>query len=194
VPNTAQIAIKLKLLLNNTITNKMLTYTSETSILTKKDRKQLNTFESKVYRRFLGPVYDDEKENWRILTDKEIHAIVKKPTIAETVRLHRLCWFRDGQRMEGNKIPKRVLYMNLESTRPRGRPRNKCQNELTEDGKIVGGKGWQEKVCNREEWKKLLGKSKESSHSAHGNGMNEWYFSLIKCTIYHSSGMINVVF
>jgi hypothetical protein len=27
-------------------------------------------FERKVYRRILGPVYDNEKENWRILTNK----------------------------------------------------------------------------------------------------------------------------
>jgi hypothetical protein len=33
-------------------------------------------FERNVYRRILGLVYDNEKENWRILTDKEIHAIV----------------------------------------------------------------------------------------------------------------------
>jgi hypothetical protein len=25
-----------------------------------------NIFERKVYRRILGPVYDNEKENWRI--------------------------------------------------------------------------------------------------------------------------------
>jgi hypothetical protein len=31
-----------------------------------------------VYRRIVGPLYDNEKENWRILTDKEIYAIVKK--------------------------------------------------------------------------------------------------------------------
>jgi hypothetical protein len=30
-----------------------------------------------VYRRILGPVYDSEKENWRILTNKEIYASVK---------------------------------------------------------------------------------------------------------------------
>jgi hypothetical protein len=36
----------------------------------------MNIFETKVYRRILGPVYDNEKENWRILTDKEIYAIV----------------------------------------------------------------------------------------------------------------------
>jgi hypothetical protein len=46
--------------------------------------------------------------------------------------------------------------MNLESTRPRGRPRNRWQNEMRKNGRIVGGEEWQEKVYNREEWKKLL--------------------------------------
>jgi hypothetical protein len=40
--------------------------------------------------------------------------------------------------MEENRIPKRVLYMNLGTTRLRGRPRNRWQDEV------------------REEWKKLL--------------------------------------
>jgi hypothetical protein len=43
--------------------------------------------------------------------------------------------------------------MNLAKTRLRGR---------------VAGK-----IHNREKWKKLLRTAKESSHSAHGNGMNE---------------------
>jgi hypothetical protein len=64
-------------------------------------------------------VYDNEKENWRILTNKEMYAVVKQPTITETIRLHRLCWFGHVQRLEENTISKRVLYMNLESTRPR---------------------------------------------------------------------------
>jgi hypothetical protein len=38
-----------------------------------------------VYRRILGPVYDNKKENWRILTDKEIYERVKNPTIIETM-------------------------------------------------------------------------------------------------------------
>jgi len=37
-----------------------------------------------------------------------------------------------------------------------GRPSNKWQYEVREDGRIVGGEGWQEKVHNREEWKKFL--------------------------------------
>jgi hypothetical protein len=47
--------------------------------------------------------------------------------------------------MEGNRIPKTILYMNLE-TRPRGRPRNRWQDDVREDGRIVSGEEWLEKV------------------------------------------------
>ena len=69
--------------------------------------------------------------------------------------LNRLHWFGHVLRMEENGIPKRVVYMNL-GTRLRCRPRNRWQDEVREDGRIVGGEGWQEKVHNREEWKKIL--------------------------------------
>ena len=95
-------------------------------------------------RRILGPVNDNEKENWRTLTNKEIYASVKKPTLIETIRLNRLCWFGNVQRMEENRIPKfSKIYMNLGTTRLRGRPRNRWQDEVREDGRIVGGEGWQ---------------------------------------------------
>ena len=55
-----------KLILKNIIIDKTLTHASETWTLIKRDRKQLNIFERKVYRRILGPVYVNEKENWRI--------------------------------------------------------------------------------------------------------------------------------
>jgi hypothetical protein len=32
--------------------------------------------ERKVYRRILGPVYDNEKENWGILNNKDIYAVL----------------------------------------------------------------------------------------------------------------------
>jgi hypothetical protein len=48
------------------------------------------------------------------------------------------------------------MYMNLEITRLRGRPRNRWQDEAREDGRVVGGNGWKERVYNREEWKKYL--------------------------------------
>jgi len=70
--------------------------------------------------------------------------------------LNRLCWFGHVQRMGENRIPKRVLYMNLGTRRLRGSPRNRWQDGVREDGRIVGREGWQEKVHSIEEWKKLL--------------------------------------
>jgi hypothetical protein len=46
--------------------------------------------------------------------------------------------------------------MNLEATRLKGRQRNRWQDEMREDGRIVCGKVWKGWVYNREEWKKLL--------------------------------------
>ena len=94
-----------------------------------------------MYRRILGPVYDNEKENWRILTYKEMYAMVKNPTIIETIKLNRLRWFGQVQTMEENRITKRVFYVNFGTTRLRGRPRNRRQDEVKGDGRIVGGEG-----------------------------------------------------
>jgi hypothetical protein len=40
---------------------------------------------------------------------------------------------------------------NLETTRLRGRPRNRQQDKVREDARIVGGERWQEKLYNRKE-------------------------------------------
>jgi hypothetical protein len=59
---------------------------------------------------------------------------LKKPTIIETIRLYRLHWFEHVRRLEENRTPKTVLYMNLGTTRLSGRPRNRWQDEVREDG------------------------------------------------------------
>jgi len=66
--------------------------------------------------------------------------------------------------MDENRIPK--MNMNFRTKRLRGRPRNIWQDEVREDERIAGGKGWQEKVHNREEWKKLL-RTERNRHVLH---------------------------
>jgi len=63
----------------------------------------LNIFERKVCRRISGPVYDNEKENWRILTSKEIYAGVINLTMTERIRLNRyvgLDMYREWKKIE----------------------------------------------------------------------------------------------
>jgi hypothetical protein len=68
--------------------------------------------------------------------------------------------------MEEYRIHRKVLYMNLETTRLTERPRNRWQDEVREDGRLVGGKGWKERVCKREEWKTLL-RMARNHHTLH---------------------------
>jgi hypothetical protein len=60
--------------------------------------------------------------------------------------------------------------MNLETERLKSRPRNRWQDEVREDGRLVGGKGWKERVYKRG-MEEVPENGKESSHSAHANGM-----------------------
>jgi hypothetical protein len=74
--------------------------------------------------------------------------------------------------MEENRIPERVLCINFETTRLRSKPRNRWQDEVREDGRIVGGEEWQEKVYNRG-MEEATENGKELLHSAHADGKNE---------------------
>ena len=84
--------------------------------------------------------------------------------------------YREWKKIEFPK--KYYIYMNLEATRLRGRPRNRWQDEVREDGRIAGWEGWQEKVHNRGEWKKLLrmGRNRCILHTPM-EWMNEWQLS-----------------
>jgi len=86
----------------------------------------------------------------RNLTPASDKSGLKKLTLTETTRLNRLRWFGHVKSMEEYRIPNKVLYMNFEATRLRARPRNRWQDEVREDGKLVGGKGWKERVYNRQ--------------------------------------------
>jgi hypothetical protein len=60
--------------------------------------------------------------------------------------------------------------MNLETTGWWSRPRNRWKNEVRKDGRLVGGKGWKERVYNRR-MEEAPENGKESSCSAHAVGM-----------------------
>ena len=67
--------------------------------------------------------------------------------------------------------------MNLEK-RLIGRPRNRWQDEVRKDGRLVGLIGWRERVHNREERKKIL-RTTRNPHILHmpmNEGMNDVLF------------------
>jgi hypothetical protein len=102
-----------------------------------------------------------------------IYASVKKPTIIETIRLDRLRWFGHVQRMEDNRIPKKSIIYEFGN--------NKIESKAKKLMTRGGERGWK-----NSRWRRVAGKKymidrkeeapengKESSNSAHANGMNE---------------------
>ena len=73
--------------------------------------------------------------------------------------------------------------MNLETTRLRGRPRNRWQDELIKNGRLVWGTGWRKSVHNREEWKKIL-RTARNCHFLH-MPINEYETWLYTFREYH---------
>jgi hypothetical protein len=53
--------------------------------------------------------------------------------------------YREWKKIE---FPKEYLFLNMETTRMRGKLRSRWQDEMTEDARIVGGEGWKEKGHN----------------------------------------------
>ena len=71
----------------------------------------------------------------------------------------------------------------MEATKLRGRRRNRWQDEVREDGRLVGGKGWKERVYNKRGMEEAPENGKESLHSAHADGMNEYLKLYFRSTV-----------
>jgi len=115
---------------------------------------------------------------WYFNQDRNKYNLGHKNGGLRKITRHR---FRNDMVWTQTEFPKRVLYINLETTRFRGRPKNRWQDEVREDGRIAGGEGWQEKPYNREESKMLLRKAR-NCHILYmpmewmmNEWMNEWY-------------------
>jgi len=66
-------------------------------------------------------------------------------------------------RMEGKRIPKRVLEWKPTGRRNRGRPRKIWIEDIKEDIQIMGKRGWRKLCTERAEWKKITEKAKTNS-------------------------------
>jgi hypothetical protein len=87
--------------------------------------------ERKIIRRIYGPVRQGRE--WRIRNNEEIYNIVRKNYIVRFVKARRISWTSHVERMEGNRIPKRVMREKIYTRRKRGRPKVRWLDDIQED-------------------------------------------------------------
>jgi hypothetical protein len=114
----------------------------------------LRIFERKIVRRIYGPI--NEGESWRIRTNKEIEDILEGADIVKFIKSLRLRWCGHIERMNNERMPKKIMTTNMEGTRYRGRPRKRWIDEVEEDLKIMGIRYWHAVAKDRRQWRKIV--------------------------------------
>ena len=84
-------------------------------------RKALLIFERKIFRRIYGPKYEDGE--WKIRTNRELEELSKRENIVKWIKGQSISWLGHLERMEEDRMSKKIFTQELEGTRRRGRPR-----------------------------------------------------------------------
>ena len=151
------ISEKTKLRVYNTIIRPILAYGCETWSLTKEQEKRLEVFENKVLRSIVGPVYDQERQEWRRRHNWELRERTKQPHISQFVKGRRIQWAGHVARMEEERMPRRVFLGHVEGRRHPGRPRKDWRRCLEEDIQQEGlnPRDWMTVAQDRRDWNNL---------------------------------------
>ena len=67
-----------------------------------------------------------------------------------------ISWLGHPERMEEDRMPKKIFTQELEGTRRRGRPRKRWKEEVERDLQVLGVRRWRELVADRKKWKDIF--------------------------------------
>jgi len=87
----------------------------------------------------------------------------KGKNIAKWIKEQRISWLGHLERMEEDRMPKKIFTQELEETRRRGRPRKRWKEEVERDLQVLGVRRWRELVADRNKWKDTVRQAKAHS-------------------------------
>ena len=72
-------------------------------------------------------------------------------------------WLGHLERMEEDRMPRKIFTQEMERTRRRGRPRKGWKEEAEKDLQVLGVRRWRELVADRKKWKDIFRQDKANS-------------------------------
>jgi len=108
--------------------------------MTKKEEEALLIFEKKIFRRIYGPKYEDGE--WKSRTNHELEELSKGENIVKWIKGQRISWLGHLERMQENRMPKKIFTQELEGARQTGRPRKGWREEVERDLQVLGVRRW----------------------------------------------------
>jgi hypothetical protein len=118
-------------------------------------------FERKIFRRIYGPKYEDGE--WKIRANRELEELNKGENIVKWIKGQRISWLGHLERMEEDRMPKKIFTQELEGMRRRGRPRKRWREEVERDLQVLGVRRWRELVIDLDKWRGIVRQAKAHS-------------------------------
>ena len=87
----------------------------------------------------------------------------KGENIVKWIKVQRVSWLGHLERMEEDRMPKKIFTQELEGTRRRGRPRKELKEEIERDFQVLGVRRWRKLVADRKKWKDIVRQAKAYS-------------------------------
>ena len=75
----------------------------------------------------------------------------------------RISWLGHLERIEEDRMPKKIFTQKLEGTRRRGRPKKRWKEEVEKDLQMLGVRRWRELVADGKKWKDIFRQVKAHS-------------------------------
>jgi hypothetical protein len=80
----------------------------------------------------------------------------KRENIVKWIKGQRISWLDHLERMEKDRMPKKIFTQELEGTRQSARPRKEWKEEAERDLQVLGVTRWRELVTDRKKWKDIV--------------------------------------
>jgi hypothetical protein len=104
--------------------------------MTKKEQALL-IFERKIFRRIYSPKY--ENGEWKSRTSRELEEMNKGENIVKWIKGRRISLNKlHLERMEEDRVSKKIFTQELEGKRRTGRPRKGWKEEVERDLQVLG--------------------------------------------------------
>jgi len=87
----------------------------------------------------------------------------KGENIVKWIKGQRICWLGHLERMEEDRMPKKIFTQELEGTRRRGRPKKRWKEEIERDLQVLGVRRYKELVADGKKWKEVVRQAKTHS-------------------------------
>jgi hypothetical protein len=83
----------------------------------------------------------------------------KGENIVKWIEGQSISWLGNLERMEEDRMPRKIFTQELERMRRRGRPRKGWKEEVERDLQVLGVRRWRESVTDRKKWKDIVRQS-----------------------------------